>query len=68
MTASTTPPVDAAKADLKRDFRGWNIIHTAQGGWWAQRWPLPPELFNTENLVEARTTQELRMKLRAVTS
>ncbi len=63
MNTSTTAPTARAKAELKREFPGWNVVSSAQGRWWAQRFPVPRELFNEPNLVDADATQGLRAKL-----
>ncbi|MFI0411840.1 hypothetical protein [Actinomadura sp. 3N508] len=65
MTAGTT---DLAKAALKRDFPGWNIIRSAQGGWWAQLFPVPRDRYSQVNMVEATTAEDLRKKLTAATA
>lgn len=54
---------EEAKAQLKGQFSGWNIIRSADGRWWAQLFPVPPELFNEPNMVDADTAAGLHAKL-----
>lgn len=71
MTAKTharTAPGTAAKAKLKREFPGWRFIRSAQGRWWAQRFPVPWELFNEPNMVDADTPEALGAKLTGLAS
>ncbi|NKZ03302.1 hypothetical protein [Actinomadura latina] len=58
-----TVPNEEAKAELKGEFPGWNIICSTDGRWWAQLFPVPRELFNEPNLIDADTAAELRAKL-----
>ncbi|MEU5995229.1 hypothetical protein ABZ806_40155 [Spirillospora sp. NPDC047418] len=66
MTATPHGPDPAiqAKVNLKRCHPGWSIICSDQGRWWAQRFPVPRELFNMPNLVDADTPEALDAKLR----
>ncbi|GAA1892219.1 hypothetical protein [Actinomadura bangladeshensis] len=57
-----------AKAELKRDFPGWTFIYSDEGRWWAQLYPVPRELFNKPNLIDADTPADLRAKLAEVAS
>ncbi|WP_433227565.1 hypothetical protein [Actinomadura formosensis] len=59
MPENASPSLD----DLKARYPEWNIIRTRQGGWWAQRFPVPPEEFNRPNMVDARTPEELAVKI-----
>lgn len=64
----STQAAKAAKAALKRDFPDWNILVSAQGGWWAQlRPPHPREHCPDETMLNAKTAEDLRKKLAAVT-
>lgn len=57
-----------AKARLKEEFPSWNFICSQQGRWWAQRFPVPRELFNKPNMIDADTAAGLRAKLAEATS
>ncbi|MEU8346652.1 hypothetical protein AB0C74_33575 [Spirillospora sp. NPDC048832] len=64
-TAEPSPAATAVadKADLKARHPNWSIIRSDQGRWWAQLFPVPRELFNKPNLVDADTPQALDAKL-----
>lgn len=62
-----TPSDSEAKTALKEEFPGWNIICSAEGRWWGQRFPVPRELFNQPNVFDADTAAGLRAKLAEVT-
>lgn len=62
-TDAHAAPGAVARADLKRDFPGWNFTRSAQGRWWAQCFPVPREQFNVPNLVDADSAAGLRDKL-----
>ncbi|MGP4029683.1 hypothetical protein [Actinomadura sp. 3N407] len=70
MTASTSPPVDAAKAELKRDFPDWNIVHSNTDRWWAflapDRRESRPDVHPLD--IDADTPEELHDKLAAAES
>lgn len=70
ITTKRTLPIsdEQAKAELKREFPGWNIICSSEGRWWGQRFPLTREQFNRVNMVDADTCEALRAALTAVTS
>lgn len=64
-TAEPSPAASVAadKADLKARHPDWSIIRSDQGRWWAQRFPVPRELFNKPNLLDADTPEALDAKL-----
>ncbi|WP_165978575.1 hypothetical protein [Actinomadura darangshiensis] len=57
-----------AKAELKKEYPGWNIICSAQDRWWAQRFPVPRELLNKPNMLDANSAVGLRAKLAEATA
>ncbi|WP_433476510.1 DUF6415 family natural product biosynthesis protein [Spirillospora sp. CA-142024] len=70
MPASTSRPVDAAKAELKRDFPDWNIVRSSEGRWWAffapDRRKSRPDVKDVD--LDADTAAELHTKLTAAES
>lgn len=59
---------DPAKDALKRHFPGHNFIRSAQGGWWAQLYPVQRDRYTQETMFDAPTAADLRAKLTAVAS
>lgn len=68
MMTTTTHAHAEAKVELKREFPGWNIICSADGRWWGQRFPVPREAFDQPNMVDADSAAGLRAKLAEATS
>ncbi|SNT14529.1 hypothetical protein SAMN05443665_101759 [Actinomadura meyerae] len=67
MPATTQPPTPPlTKDDLKERHPGWNIIHSAQGGWWAQQFPVSRELAGEHNMLNADSPEALDEKLTAL--
>lgn len=64
---TTTSDVEQAKAQLKVEFPGWNIIRSNRGRWWATRGPMTRDILNRPSDVDADTAEGLADKLREVT-
>ena len=64
---TTTPDVEQAKAQLKEEFPGWNIIHSNRGRWWATRGPMTRDILNRTSDLDADTAEGLADKIRAAT-
>lgn len=65
MTATThgADLATQAKVYLKQRHPDWSFICSDQGRWWAQRFPVPREMFNKPNLLDADTPEALDAKL-----
>ncbi|WP_433464032.1 hypothetical protein [Spirillospora sp. CA-128828] len=62
--------MDAAKAEQKRDFPDWNIVHSSEDRWWAffapDRRKSRPDVKDVD--LDANTAAGLRAKLMAAVS
>ncbi|MFC6886930.1 MULTISPECIES: hypothetical protein [Actinomadura] len=59
----TERDIGEVKAELGREFPGWRFIVSDRRRWWALRGPLPPELVNEVDVVDADTAEQLRALL-----
>ncbi|MFD0903587.1 hypothetical protein [Actinomadura sediminis] len=56
------------KASLETEFPGWRVMQTDRGRWWGLCGPLPADRRKEQDVVEADTPEDLRHKLRQLTS